>query len=282
MAKTTRQNVLVTGCSAGGLGSALAKAFRDKGFHVLATVRDARKAGSLADEQDIEVLTLDVTSADSIASCVKQVQTATGGKLDILVNNAGAAIFGPLVHASIEEGKAAYEVNVWGPLAVSQAFAPLLIESKGVILNISSIAGAVPLAWQGLYNSSKAATTFISETLKMELAPLGVRVVTAMVGAIGTQLYDNHEVSLPEGSYYKPIEETIKKQSRGEMQEPFNEPVDVTARSLVKDTLAGRRGQIWRGGEAGRASVLSWLVPTALRERILHSERGLYQLKYER
>ncbi len=122
--------------------------------------------------------------------------------------------------------------------------------------------------------------TFISETLKMELAPLGVRVVTAMVGAIGTQLYDNHEASLPSDSYYKPIEETIKKQSRGEMQKPFNEPVDVTARNLVKDTLSGCRGQIWRGGEAGRASFLSWLVPTALRERVLHAGRGLNQLKY--
>lgn len=144
-----KKNVLVTGCSTGGLGFALALAFRNKGFHVLATVRNADKAGALAAEKDIEVLTLDVTSAESIDSAVRQVQKATGGKLDILVNNAGAAIFGPLIHASIEEGKAAYDVNVWAPLAVTQAFAPLLIASKGVILNISSIAGAVPLAWQG-------------------------------------------------------------------------------------------------------------------------------------
>ncbi|KAG8407724.1 putative secondary metabolism biosynthetic enzyme [Metarhizium acridum] len=274
--------VLVTGCSTGGLGFALAKAFRDQGFYVLATVRDVGKAGALSEERDIKVLGLDVTSADSISSCLALVRKTTGGQLDVLVNNAGAAVFGPLVHASIEEGKAAYDVNVWGLLGVSQAFAPLLIESKGVILNISSIAGAVPLAWQGLYNSSKAAATFISETLKIELAPLGVRVVTAMVGAIGTQLYNGHEVSLPPDSYYKPIEQIIKKQSRGEMQAPFSEPVDVTARNLVKDTLRGRRGQIWRGGEAGRASVLSWLLPTKLREKILHAERGLYQLKYER
>ncbi|KAI9661828.1 MAG: putative secondary metabolism biosynthetic enzyme [Bathelium mastoideum] len=279
---SSKKNVLVTGCSTGGLGFALAKAFRDKGFHVLATVRDARKAGNLAAEKDIELFTLDVTSADSIASCLTQVRSATRGKLDILVNNAGVLVYGPLVHASIEEGKAAYDVNVWGPLAVSQSFAPLLIDSKGVILNISSIAGAVPVVWQGLYNSSKAATTFISETLKMELAPLGVRVVTAMVGAMETKLSDNREVSLPPGSYYKSIEGTIKKQSRGEMQVSLNEAADVTARNLVKDTLSGRRGQIWRGGEAGRASVLSWLVPTALRERILNTERGIYQLKYER
>jgi 1-acylglycerone phosphate reductase len=148
-----RKNVLVTGCSAGGLGFALAKAFRNQGFHVLAAVRDANKAGSLAEEKDIEILTLDVTSAASIATCLEYVRSTTGGKLDILVNNAGVAIFGPLIHASIEEGKAAYDVNVWAPLAVAQAFSPLLIESKGVILNIASIAGAVPLAWQGTYPS---------------------------------------------------------------------------------------------------------------------------------
>lgn len=100
-----------------------------------------------------------------------------------------------------------------------------------------------------------------------------------MVGAIGTQLYNKYDMSLPADSHYKPIEDIIRKQANGELQEPFNEPVDMTARNIVRDTLAGRRGQIWRGGEAGRASVLSWLVPTNLRERILHSNRGVYQLK---
>lgn len=145
----SKQTVLITGCSAGGLGFALAKAFRDQGFDVLATVRDVSKAGHIAKEKGIEALALDVTSTTSIASCLGDVRNRTGGHLNILVNNAGIAIFGPLIHASIKEGKAAYDVNVWAPLAVAQAFAPLLIESKGVILNISSIAGAVPLAWQG-------------------------------------------------------------------------------------------------------------------------------------
>lgn len=146
----SKGNVLVTGCSVGGLGFALAKSFRDQGFHVLATVRDTSKGGDLTREKNIDVLTLDVTSATSIAECLEQVRSITGGRLNILANNAGVAIFGPLLHASIEEGKAAYDVNVWAPLAVAQAFAPLLVESKGVILNISSIAGAVPLAWQGM------------------------------------------------------------------------------------------------------------------------------------
>jgi len=146
----SRKTVLITGCSVGGFGFALAKAFQQAGCHVFATARDPTKVGSLASEAYIEILPLDVTSAESIASCVAQVRKKTDGKLDVLVNNAGGAIFGPLVHTSIAESKALYDVNVWGVLAVAQAFAPLLVQAKGVMLNISSMAGAVPMAWQGM------------------------------------------------------------------------------------------------------------------------------------
>lgn len=147
--KVFDKTVLVTGCSTGGLGFALAKAFREQGFYVFTTARNPAKVGSLAGEDGIEVLPLDVTSLDSISSCLAHVSKRTDGKLDILVNNAGSVVFGPLIHASITEGKTLYDVNVWGLLALAQAFSPLLLNAKGVILNISSIAGAVPLAWQG-------------------------------------------------------------------------------------------------------------------------------------
>ncbi len=147
----SKKTVLVTGCSAGGLGFALAVAFRDEGYFVYATARDPAKVGSLAGKADIEVLALDVTSAESIAACLAQVRRKTGGRLDVLANNAGTAAFSPLVHASIVEAKQLYEVNVWGALAVAQAFAPLLVATGGTMLNISSMAGAVPLAWQGTY-----------------------------------------------------------------------------------------------------------------------------------
>ncbi|KAL4997566.1 hypothetical protein BDV10DRAFT_201832 [Aspergillus recurvatus] len=273
--------VLITGCSAGGLGHALAKAFREQGSRIIATARDPSKVDpSLLNDNHIDILPLDVTDSKSIAACVQQVREMTNGRLDILVNNAGGAIFGPLVHASVSEGKALYDVNVWGVLAVAQGFTPLLVQSKGVILNICSMAGAVPLAWQGIYNSSKAAATFVSETLRLELAPLHVRVVTAMVGAVGTQIYTKHNMTLPEDSYYKPIEKYIAKQASGELQEPNNEDINVTARNIVRDTLGGRRGKIWRGGEAGAAKYGSWLLPTWFVEWLLHQGRGLFQLKY--
>lgn len=100
-----------------------------------------------------------------------------------------------------------------------------------------------------------------------------------MVGQVSTQLYDNApDVTLPKSSWYRLVEGVIKKQSRGEMQ-LNNEPVEKTARNLVQDTMGGRSGKIWRGGEAGTASVGSWLLPTRVLEWILHQGRGISELK---
>ncbi|KUI69407.1 NADPH-dependent 1-acyldihydroxyacetone phosphate reductase [Cytospora mali] len=285
-----RKSVLVTGCSAGGLGYALATAFYNAGLHVFATARDptkvpepfkdTKKLAELDNHGEWEVIPLNVTSQESLDSCVRQVVEKTGGRgLDVLVNNAGGAIFGPLAHASIEEARRVYDVNVWGLLAVTKEFVPLLVQAEGVIVNISSIAGAVPLAWQGIYNSSKAAVTHLSETFRIELAPLGVRVVTAMVGSVDTQIYQKYDVAMPADSWYKSVEPFIKNQSRGKFQEQFNEPIDQVAHNLVADTLKGRQGKIWRGGDAGMAKYASWLLPTWLFERILHQGRGIYELK---
>ncbi|ROV97082.1 hypothetical protein VMCG_07541 [Cytospora schulzeri] len=239
-----KKNVLVTGCSAGGLGYALAKAFYNAGLHVFATARDPTKVPEPTedtrtpterdDHGEWEVLPLDVTSQSSLDWCLRQVMEKTDGRgLDVLVNNAGGAIFGPLAHASLEEARRIYDVNVWGLLAVTKHFVPLLVQAEGVVVNISSIAGAVPLAWQGVYNSSKAAVTHLSETFRIELAPLGVRVVTAMVGSVDTQIYQKYDVTMPAESWYKPIEPFIRNQSRGKFQEQYNEPIDQVARNLV-------------------------------------------------
>jgi NAD(P)-dependent dehydrogenase (short-subunit alcohol dehydrogenase family) len=154
MASAPRKTVLITGCSEGGLGFALAKAFADAGYHVFASARNPSKAASLTGgSPHIELLQLDVTSDESIAACAAAVRerTSTAGRrgLDVLVNNAGVGLIMPLLDTPIQEGRKLYEVNVWGMLAVTQAFAPLLLDAKGVVLYISSIAGAVRMAWQG-------------------------------------------------------------------------------------------------------------------------------------
>jgi NAD(P)-dependent dehydrogenase (short-subunit alcohol dehydrogenase family) len=152
---TATPTVLITGCSDGGLGAALAEAFARRGFHVLATLRDPSKAAGLAScPGHIEVLPLDVTDTASIESCAAAVATKTGGRLDVLVNNAGSLFMMPLLDTDLAESKRLFDVNVWGMLAVTQAFAPMLVRSRGVVLNIASIAGAVRMAWQGASRST--------------------------------------------------------------------------------------------------------------------------------
>ncbi|KAF2172593.1 hypothetical protein M409DRAFT_49151 [Zasmidium cellare ATCC 36951] len=286
MVVASRKTCLITGCTPGGIGAALCEEFRKRGFHVLATVRSPAKAASLATGEEkfgknegiIEVLSLDVTSKQSIQQCTEEAKAKGIEKLDVLVNNAGAMLIGPLLDTNVDDGRRLFETNVWGMLAVTQAFSPAVIAAKGSILNICSIAGAVRMAWQGAYNGSKAAETFFSETLRIEMEPLGVRVVTAMVGEVETQIYQSGDsYKLPEGSYYKNVEKFIVDQGAGKLQQN-NEPAAKTAKSLVDDVLRGMSGQTWRGGVAGTAKIAHWLLPGRLFERMLHSNRGVYQV----
>lgn len=280
MATITKRTVLITGCSDGGLGAALALAFAKHDFHVFATLRNPQKATSLASHPHIEILPMEITNSSSISSCSDAVENKTGGRLDVLVNNAGVMFVMPLLDANIEEAKKLFDVNVWGLLAVTQAFAPMLVRSKGVILNIASIAGAVRMAWQGIYNSSKASARWLSETLRIEMQGLGVRVVTAMVGEVETKIYDSRTAtpSLPASSYYASIKDFIFQQGTGQMQKE-NEKAEVTADNLVRDVLSGRDGHVWRGGVAGRAKYFHWILPERFFERVLHANRGVYQVK---
>ncbi len=96
-----------------------------------------------------EILELDVTIPSTIQQCKDIVSKRTGDKLDVLVNNAGIDLQSPLLEVDIQEARKVYDVNFWGTLAVTQAFAPLLIEAKGVIANQSTIDAAMSMVWAG-------------------------------------------------------------------------------------------------------------------------------------
>lgn len=147
-----RKSVLITGCSAGGIGAALAEAFCQKGYHVFATARTPSKISqTLSNASNVSVLTLDVLSRESIAAAVGSVAKETGGRLDVLVNNSGGGLVVPGLDTSIEDGKKLFDLNFWAPMAVFQAFAPLLIEAKGCLVNNSSANAYFPMALMGKY-----------------------------------------------------------------------------------------------------------------------------------
>lgn len=106
---------------------------------------------------------------------------------------------------------------------------------------------------------------------------LGVRVITAMVGEVETGIYQQQQqqqLLLPPGSYYTAVADVISRQGTGQLQR-HNEAAAVTAESLVRDVLGGRDGHVWRGGVAGRAKYLHWMLPERLFEWFLHSSRGV-------
>jgi short-subunit dehydrogenase len=262
---TRTKTVLITGCSDGGIGSALAAAFQRRGHIVFAAVRNREKASTLASLPNVTVLTLDVTDKHSIAQAVQVVCKQTNDKgLDVLVNNAGQGVSIPLVDADLDSGRKLFEVNFWAVLAMIQAFVPMLVKSKGTIVNISSLATIVHYPYIGLYDCSKAAVNAASDTLRVELQPLGVNVVTVMVGMVRTRFQDNlPPVVLPEDSFYKPVENSIRATTKVEEDMAKHQmPVDQFAKELVGDILAGKTGHIYKGGMSFTLRLFKWLMPT--------------------
>lgn len=144
----TGKTVLITGCSAGGIGHALAISFQHHGYTVLATARSPKKMSDLASLPNIHLLGLDVIDTNSIAAVVKEVEIRTGGSLDVLINNAGQQYIMPALDVDICTAKALFDVNYWGPLSMIQAFSNMLIQAKGCVVNIGSGAGVVNIPLQ--------------------------------------------------------------------------------------------------------------------------------------
>jgi 1-acylglycerone phosphate reductase len=151
----TLDSALVTGCSAGGIGSGIAIEFQKQGFHVFATARDIKKLSHFKNLANVTILPLDVTSKQSVEAAVEAVKKSErgGGKLKYLVNNAGRGLTTPLIHVDPEQGSEArdmWEVNYWGVLRMTKAFSELLIQEKGCVVNIGSGAGLVYWPWIGI------------------------------------------------------------------------------------------------------------------------------------
>lgn len=147
---TSRETVLITGCSDGGIGSALALVLQQRGLHVFATARDASKMSDLDGLPNVTMLTLDVVKTDDIKAAVELVTKQTGGTLNYLINNAGRNHFMPILDEDLDAVRNLFEINFYGPLAITQAFAPLLIKAKGMAVYVTSISGYINVPFMGM------------------------------------------------------------------------------------------------------------------------------------
>ncbi|KAL1888581.1 NADPH-dependent 1-acyl dihydroxyacetone phosphate reductase [Sporothrix stenoceras] len=270
---STKKTVLITGCSAGGIGHALAEAFQKQGLTVFATARNVSKMNGLAALPNVNVLDLDVTSKESVASAVAQVTRDTGGRLDYLVNNAGQSGYMPALDEDLDDPESAarriFEVNFWSMLRMIQAFTPLLMESGGTVVNVGSVNALVHPPFCVIYNATKAAVHSLGETLRMELQPLGVGILTIITGTIRTQIQANVPVRpLPDNSLYKPVQPYLDSMYAGTAH-PNKMDAPVYAQNVVSDVLGGAKGHVYRGTNASNACYASMLLPESVRDKIL-------------
>lgn len=272
---SSKRSVLITGCSEGGIGHALVVEFCRRGLHVFATTRNIKKMATLASLPNVTLLALDVTSASSITAAVEAVKARTSGKLDYLVNNSGVQYVMPILDVDIKMAKQMYEVNIWGVLAVTQAFAPMVIEAKGCVINMASIAGCLYPPWMGLYSASKSALSTISEVLRLELAPLSVKVITVITGAVATNLHANApEHHLPTSSLYSAASEEIASRATNSDVKGHSKPKDF-AMSVVDDVLGGKSGKVFRGSMASQVRFASTNLPASVMDMLIVKGTGL-------
>lgn len=195
MPENTPQTVLVTGASS-GIGRAITEKLSARGSLVFAGARKASDLDDLKRLSNVIPLQLDVSTSEDVAGAAAAVK-ASGGGLYGLVNNAGIGTIGPLAEIPLEELHRVLGVNLDGPHRMVGAMYPFLRESRGRIVNISSIAGFLIEPFLGPYNISKHAIEAYSDILREEVAPLGIQVSTIEPGNFRSQIFAKSMAAIP-------------------------------------------------------------------------------------
>lgn len=198
--------VLVTGASS-GIGRKITERLASQGFFVYAGARAQADLDALNRIANVQALRLDVTRPEEIAAAVESVRKGGRGLWGV-VNNAGVVVVAPMIEATEEEMDFIFDVNLMGPYRITRAFAPLLLESKGRIVNISSLNGIVASPMIGAYSMSKHGVEAFGDALAGELSRFGLRVSLIEPGNYGTEIGSNliarMDTSIVKGSRFEP------------------------------------------------------------------------------
>ena len=228
---------LVTGSSS-GIGFETALALARENYFTYASMRNTSKAVKIQEiakkeNLNLTVIELDMDKEDSIKSAVKKIQEQKG-RIDVLVNNAGYGLFGCLEDITMEELKAQFQTNFFGIVSLIQEIAPIMRkQGSGIIVNVSSVAGRIGFPGTPAYISSKFALEGLSECMRYELSPFGIKTIIIEPGVIQTNFFSSMKVAHGKpGSPYKEITEKVMNGVKM-MAEMGTPPVEV-AKTIMK------------------------------------------------
>jgi len=215
------KTALITGASS-GIGAAVAELLVEKGFRVWGTTRNPAKLAESAPghlREEIIFLKLDVTDEQSVSLGVEEF-FQQAGRIDVLINNAGYGMFGPLEEFPLDKARVLFETNYFGALRMIQAVLPQMrAAGQGLIINLTSLAGKFVIPFQVHYSASKYALEALTEGLRQELRPFGIKVAAVAPGDIKTNFNIRTDFGIkPDSPYqrwadacWQVIDENLKK-----------------------------------------------------------------------
>ena len=253
------KTAIVTGASS-GIGEATAERLAAAGYRVFGTSRRAASAG----QRSFEMLTLDVTSDQSVEAAVREV-VRRADRIDVLVNNAGFGVApAGAEESSIEQAQSIFDTNFFGIVRMTRAVVPEMRQrGGGRIINIGSVLGFLPMPYGALYAATKHAVEGYSESLDHELRTLGIRVSVIEPAYTRTPFDANFlepDATLEE---YREVRAAVNKRVK-EVMATAEQP-RVVADVVLKAASAARpKVRYTAGGLAGRLRLLRTYLPTSL------------------
>ncbi|MCP1301002.1 SDR family oxidoreductase [Chryseobacterium sp. S0630] len=242
------KTIFITGAST-GLGKATAQLFQNKGWKVIATMRNPEAAADLAALENVTVLPLDVTNFDQIQSTVKQTLELTD--VDVVFNNAGYGLMGPLEALKDDQIARQLNTNLLGVIRVTQAFIPYFREkNNGMFISTTSIGGLIAFPLNSIYHATKWALEGWSESMAFELNQFGIDIKTVSPGGIKTDFVSRSLDSASSPAYEEMIGSLFSKM--GGMMEVASTPEQI-AEVVYEAATDGKRNLRYVAGEDAKA-----------------------------